>query len=139
MLPHLVETVAELVAEPPLLLRPEQAAQKYEEAVAVAVEKCAEDTADQRCYICLEAVHPDTNEGLVRGCACRGGAGFAHVSCLARQAKILVEDAEARELDDSKFERWYTCGLCEQDYHGVVLCALGWACWKTYVGRPERD
>ena len=24
-------------------------------------------------------------------------------------------------------------------YHGVVRCALGWACWKTYVGRPEAD
>ena len=32
-----------------------------------------------------------------------------------------------------------TCGLCEQDYHGLVACALGWACWKTYVGRPEED
>ena len=64
---------------------------------------------------------------------------FAHVSCLARQAKILVEDAEARDLDDDKWDRWYTCGLCEQTYHGVVYCALGWACWKTYVGRPEAD
>ena len=27
--------------------------------------------------------------------------------------------------------------LCEQEYHGVVACALGWACWKAYVGRPE--
>ena len=27
----------------------------------------------------------------------------------------------------------------EQHYHGVVRCALGWACWKTYVGRPEVD
>ena len=35
--------------------------------------------------------------------------------------------------------RWHTCSLCEQDYHGVVRCALGWACWKTYVGRPEAD
>ena len=32
-----------------------------------------------------------------------------------------------------------TCSLCEQDYHGVVRCALGWACWKTYLGRPETD
>ena len=31
------------------------------------------------------------------------------------------------------------CSLCEQEYHGVVRCALGWACWKTYVGRPETD
>jgi len=35
--------------------------------------------------------------------------------------------------------RWDTCGLCEQEYYGDVLCALGWACWKTYVGRPEAD
>jgi hypothetical protein len=39
----------------------------------------------------------------------------------------------------SKWRRWDTCSLCEQDYHGVVSCALGWACWKTYVGRPESD
>ena len=71
-----VDTMAELVAAVPPLLMPEQAAQKYEEAVAVAVEACAADTAGQRCYICLEAVHPDTNEGLVRGCACRGGGGI---------------------------------------------------------------
>jgi len=46
-------------------------------------------------------------------------------------------------LDDDAFNarwtRWYTCGLCEQQYHGVVACALGWACWKTYLGRPETD
>ena len=34
---------------------------------------------------------------------------------------------------------WYKCGLCEQSYHGVVKCALGWAFWKPYVGRPEAD
>ena len=127
--------MAELVAAAvPELLRPEQAAQHYSEAVRTAVAACAEDTAGQRCYICLEAVHPDTNEGLVRGCACRGGAGFAHVSCLARQAQVAVErDAQIG------WPRWMTCRQCEQKYHGVVACALGWACWKTYVGRPETD
>ena len=40
---------------------------------------------------------------------------------------------------NARFGRWYECSLCEQDYHGVVKCALGWACWKTYVGRPETD
>jgi hypothetical protein len=113
---------------------------KYAEAVADAVEECAEDTEGQTCYICLE---DGSEEGLVRGCACRGASGFAHVSCLVRQAKILVEEAEERDLDgeafDDIFERWYTCRLCEQWYHGVVKCALGWACWKAYVGRPETD
>ena len=114
---------------------------KYTEAVAVAAEACADDTKGQTCYICYG--EGDEDEGLVRGCACRGGAGFAHVSCLARQARILVEEAEERDLDskalNDRFERWYTCSLCEQRYHGYVRCALGWACWKTYVGRPEAD
>ena len=65
------------------------------------------------------------------------------MSCLARQAKILREEAEEDDLDNDEFisrwERWHTCSLCEQPYHGVVVCALGWACWKTYVGRPEAD
>ena len=38
-----------------------------------------------------------------------------------------------------RFRRWNTCSLCEQNYHGVVACALGWACWKTYCSRPETD
>jgi hypothetical protein len=115
--------------------------EKYAEAVSVAAEACAEDTKGQTCYICTQALHWKTKEGLVRMCACRGTAGFAHVSCLAEQAKILREEAEYNNLDDealdSRWARWYSCSLCEQKYYGVVRCALGWACWKTYLGRPE--
>ena len=79
----------------------------------------------------------------MRGCACRGTAGFAHVSCTAEQAKILVAEALENNLDDerwhSRWKQWYTCSMCEQKYHGVVMLAVGWACWKTYVGRPEAD
>ena len=79
----------------------------------------------------------------MRMCACRGTAGFAHVSCLAEQAKLLCEEGEYNNLDkqvqNERFRRWYMCSLCEQQYHGVVHCALGWACWKTYLGRPEAD
>ena len=116
---------------------------KYTEAVAAAVEKCADDTKGQTCYICTQALHWKTKEGLVRGCSCRGTAGFAHVSCLEEEAKILVAEAEENNLGakvlDQRWGRWHTCGLCEQDYHGAVRCALGWACWKTYLGRPETD
>ena len=117
--------------------------QKYAEAFAVAVEKCADDTKGQTCFICTQALHWKTKEGLVRGCACRGTAGFAHVSCLVEQAKILVAEAEENNLGNKmlceKWTRWHTCSLCEQEYHSVVRCALGWACWKTYLGRPEAD
>ena len=116
---------------------------KYAEAVAVAADKCAEDTKGQTCYICTQALHWKTKEGLVRGCSCRGTAGFAHVSCLAEQAKILFEEAWENNLDwevkNERWTRWYSCSLCKQDYHGVVRCALGWAVWKTYLGRPEAD
>jgi len=63
------------------------------------------------------------------------------VSCLAEQAKILVAEVEESNLGDKvkleRFRQWHKCSLCEQSYHGVVACALGWAGWKTYVGRPE--
>ena len=116
---------------------------QYTEAVSVAAEACAEDTKGQTCYICTQAVHWKTKEGLVRMCACRGTAGFAHVSCLAEQAKILVAEAEENNLDlkvkNERWSRWNRCSLCEQEYYGVVKCALGWACWKAYLGRPEED
>ncbi len=116
---------------------------KYTEAVAVAATACADDTKGQTCYVCTQALHWKTKEGLVRGCSCRGTAGFAHVSCLAEQAKILCAEGEENNLYgkalDERWRRWHGCSLCEQDYHGVVYCALGWACWKTYLGRPEAD
>jgi len=62
---------------------------------------------------------------------------------LAVQAKILCAEAEENNLTEKglneRWRRWDTCSLCEQHYHGVVKCAIGWACWKTYVGRPEAD
>ena len=72
----------------------------------------------------------------------RGTAGFAHVSCLAEQAKILVAEAE-RTIWTPRRKMRGGCGgpgsLCEQDYHGVVKCALGWACWKTLPGPAGTD
>ena len=116
---------------------------KYTAAVAVAAEACAEDTKGQTCYICTETVHRHTKEGLVRGCACHTTEGFVHVSCLVERAKILVAEAEEKKLGskvlNERWNRWNTCGLCKQRYHGVVYCALGWACWKTYLGRQETD
>ena len=124
--------MAELVAAVPALLAADQADQHYADAVQTAVAACAEDTEGQTCFICMDGA---AEEGLVRGCACRGAAGVAHVSCLARQAQVAVE----RDDGGPGFARWHTCGLCEQRYHGVVQCALGWACWRTYVGRLEAD
>ena len=68
----------------------------YKEAVAVAVEACADDTKGQTCYICMEALHRRTGEGLVRGCACgdrdgvaSGSTGVTVASCTCRWARIM--------------------------------------------------
>ena len=124
--------MAELVAAEPLLLRADQAEPRYNEAVQTAVAACAADTVGKTCYICYG--EGDEDEGLVRRCSCRGENGFVHVSCLVRAAQVAVERGGGLGG-----ERWDTCGLCEQEYYGDVLCALGWACWKTYMGRPETD
>jgi hypothetical protein len=50
-----------------------------------------------------------------------------------------VEENNLYDKLDERWARWNTCSLCEQEYHGVVRCALGWGCWKTVVGRPEAD
>ena len=94
----------------------------------------------ETCYICTQARHWKTKEGLVRGCACRGRRASARV-CLAEEAKILVAEALENNLGSKvlteRFQRWDTCSLCEQDYHGVVRCALGGR--ANVLGRPEKD
>ena len=79
----------------------------------------------------------------MRGCSCRGTSGVVHLSCLEEQAKILLAEAEENRLGgktcQARWSRWHTCSLCEQQYHGIVSCALSWACWRTYLGRPERS
>jgi len=114
---------------------------KYKEALAVAVEACAEDAKGQTCYICLEAVHPSTGEGLVRGCACQGEVGFAHVSCLVRQNECLVEPEvlEREGFNLNSFdEKLLLCSLCKRRHDADILHALGWGYWKLYAGKPER-
>ena len=69
-------------------------------------------------------------------------AAGRRASRTCRAAKILFAEFEENNLGakalNERWHRWYTCGLCEQDYHGVVRCALGWACWKTY-GRDHTN
>ena len=51
-------------------------------ALAAAADFAGAAPEGARCYICLEG-----GAGLVRGCACRGTAGYAHVGCLAAHAR----------------------------------------------------
>ena len=74
----------------------------------------------------------------MRGCACRGTMGLAHLSCLVWQAEMAVKEKEEWNTGEG-MRKWYKCFDCGQDFHGAVQLALGWACWKTYLGRSETD
>ena len=109
---------------------------KYAEVSKEAIEACAEATKGQTCYICRDE---RSTEGLVRGCACHTTEGFAHLSCLVREAQVVGEDELRQHNRDKLWIKWAECGLCHQRYHGAVARAMAWACWKTYVSRPEGD
>ena len=72
---------------------------KYAEAVAVAARNAPRTRRARRASSARRPCIGRRRRGLVRGCACRGTAGFAHVSCLAEQAKILVAEGEENNLD----------------------------------------
>ena len=109
-------------------------------AATAAVEGCAAATEGQVCYICMDG---GAEEGLVRGCSCRGGSGFAHISCLARQANIQFGQhlAANQRSNDTRnvFLRWVDCRLCEQTFHGPVAMAMARACVSTYASRAPDD
>ena len=60
------------------------------------------------------------------------------MSCLVRQAEVSVKEKDEEGTGEGR-SKWYKCFDCGQSFHGAVQLALGWAVWKTYLGRPERD
>ena len=93
------------------------------EAASAAEAACKSDVfRGATCYICL-----GEGPGLVRGCACRGDAGYAHVRCLVR--------AEA-ELDRESRDGLGQCPTCRQFYHGVVRRAVAWGEWRAVARCP---
>ena len=60
------------------------------------------------------------------------------MSCLVRQAEMSVKEREEWGTGEG-IRKWERCFDCGQRFHGPVLLALGWAGWKTYLGRPESD
>ena len=108
----------------------------YAEAAAEAIEECAEATKGQTCYICRDE---RSTEGLVRGCSCHTTEGFAHLSCLVREAQVVSGDELQQHNRDKLWVKWAECSLCRQRYHGAVARAMARGAWKTYASRPEGD
>ena len=110
---------------------------KFREAADAAVAACAAEGVpqDAECFICKCSI---AGKGIVNSCACHSGAGLAHVTCLVRQAEMSVKEMEECNTGEG-MAKWWTCFDCGEEFLGHVMIALAWACWKTYLGRPESD
>ena len=100
-----------------------RADKKAKEAADEAVAFCASQgiPQDAECFICKSSI---AGKGIVRGCACRGTMGLAHVACLVRQAEMEVKQKEEWNTGVGMM-KWQDCG---QQFYGPVAVALGWAC-----------
>ena len=77
----------------------------------------------------------------MRGCSCRGTVGFAHV-VPGGGGEDLGRGGGGEHLGRERSRGGgggTPAASAEGTGHGVVKCALGWACWKTYLRRPEAD
>ncbi len=79
------------------------------------------------CWICLnvirEGVATEGPQQLLRGCACRGTAGWAHLQCLVDAAK-------------HKPSIWSQCPSCKQRYTGQLLLELSRRRWDDVRAFP---
>ena len=101
------------------------------EAAAIAAhnEALSESENDAACWLCLEVTNQDLsgpNAKLLRGCACRGSAGFAHIECLVG-------------LTEADSARWWSCPTCKQEWWGEVRLRLAKTRWHRVKDRPPQD
>ena len=89
----------------------------------------------------------------MHGCACQGNQGWVHVSCLVRRDEILLDEAKDRAQSHTWDFRatvknmeeaaniakgMLSCKLCQKQYDGIILRALGWGCWKKCASKSEQ-
>ena len=101
-------------------------------------EKCAGTRRSRRAYL-HGAVHGRERSAW---CACGDAAGGrASRTCVPGGSRRKFCRGGRGEQIGPRRGCSFTGGAfaaCASNSHGVVSCALGWACWKTY-GRPEAD
>ena len=113
------------------LLRPDQAGQKYEEASAVAVNACAEDTKGQTCWICFD---DGSKEGLRRWCSDLGGLDSR--TCRAWRSRRRFCTRRPRiTIWTACWMRGLSPGRRPGEAMGVVNCRSGGRAGSWWVGQ----
>lgn len=75
------------------------------------------------CYLCFGEGPDESGQPLRRDCSCRGGSGFAHLSCIVGYAKRKSDQWDG--WGPEKFaEQWHKCPNCKQDYQNELSVEL---------------
>ena len=111
------------------------------EAVAVAARNAPRHEGPDVRHTCTQAFTGKRRRASCAG-ACRGTAGFAHVSCLAEQAKILIAEVEENNLEEEVLE-WEVGGgtrvACASKTATASCSARSVGVLEDDVGRSETD
>ena len=94
------------------------------------------------CYICLENNADDNNQPLLRNCACRGDAGWAHIACLTEFAASKITEEQRKQDPSPSFNMesiWNDCILCKTPYMQYMGLAMAKAFVKQYEHLPDTD
>ena len=78
------------------------------------------------CWLCLESEDSAGAATAPTGCACRGSAGHAHLSCLIAAAR-----------HKKKSSAWLECPTCKHRYFGPMYVGLAKARWALHRDKPE--
>ena len=81
----------------------------------------------RECWVCLELADTGGGAAAPTGCACRGSAGRAHLSCLISVARHKTDRQD-------RHTAWIGCPTCKQYYTGPMDVGLARARWA-----PLRD
>ena len=92
-----------------------------------------DDGVEHACWVCLDAHDPHGAAATRTGCACRGSAGYAHLSCLIAAARHKEGSFQACH------DAWTTCPACKQQYHGPMELGMAQTRWNDCHDRPEDD
>ena len=90
-----------------------------------------DDGVEHACWVCLDAHDPHGAAATRTGCACRGSAGYAHLSCLIAAARHKEGSFQARH------DAWTQCPTCRQQYLGGMDIKMGRARWNIYRDGAE--
>ena len=81
------------------------------------------DDSPPECFVCIE--EGSASSALLRGCACRGGAGHVHMACLVGAAQAMAK-------------MWHACPTCKQRWTGSLQLELARA-RRELAGDLQKD